>query len=75
MEKLKIQAKNSKLKQKTQKLKQETQGFGKSTWSTCRKRVEKKGCYQMMAVISLIETKVIQALLNASFDKDIGSHG
>ena len=34
----------SKLKGKTQnqKLKQKTQGFGKSTWSTCRKSVEKK---------------------------------
>ena len=28
--------------EETQILKQKTQGFGKSTWSTCRKSVEKK---------------------------------
>ena len=37
----KTQGKNSKFREETKKLKQKTQGFGKSTWSTCRKQVKK----------------------------------
>ena len=41
------------------KLKQKTQGFGKSTWSTCRKR-KKKLYYQDLALYfaSILELKI-----------------
>ena len=70
----KTQVKNSKFKwkiqnssKKTQKLKQKTQGFGKSTWSTCRKHVQKKAAlYAESNKLKFINFK--QTFTNTNFE-------